>query len=55
MEQEVFIVKCYDKRELAQLYFPHAKGRVAVNRLRRWMHRCEPLMAEIQATDFHPR
>lgn len=55
MDQEGFIVKCYDKRELAQMYFPHSAARVAVNRLRRWMHRCEPLMAEIQTADFHPK
>ena len=55
MNQEGFIVKCYDKRELAQMYFPHSAARVAVNRLRRWMLRCEPLMAEIEATDFHPK
>ena len=55
MNQPIFEVKCYDKKDLAQLYFPDLNPRVSVNKLRRWMHRCEPLMNEILATDFHPK
>ena len=55
MDQHKFVVKCYDKHELAQLYFPELSLKVAVNKLRRWMLRCEPLMVEIRLTDYHPK
>lgn len=54
MRNSNFIVKCYEKQELAQMYFPDVSVRVAVNKLRRWMRKCRPLMNEILSTDFHP-
>lgn len=54
MNPSNFVVKCYDKQELAQLYFPDLTVRASVNKLRRWIRRCQPLMDEIRATDFHP-
>lgn len=47
-----FVVKCYNKQELAQMYFPDLSIRASVNKLRRWMRRCQPLMDEILSTDF---
>lgn len=55
MEQSEFVVKCYNKQELAQMYFPDLSIRASVNKLRRWMRRCQPLMDEILAMDFHPK
>ena len=55
MNQTNFVVKCYDKHELAHMYFPDLEISLAVNKLRPWMRRCEPLMLEIQAMDFHPK
>lgn len=54
MRNSNFIVKCYEKQELAQMYFPDVSVRVSVNKLRRWMRKCRPLMNEILSTDFHP-
>ena len=55
MNESVFVVKCYNKQELAQMYFPDLSVRASVNKLRRWMRRCGPLMDEILAIDFHPK
>ena len=55
MEHSDFVVKCYNKQELAQMYFPVLTIRASVNKLRRWMRRCKPLMNEILSTDFHPK
>lgn len=54
MNQPIFVLKCYNKQELAQMYFPDLNTRASVNKLRRWMRKCRPLMDEILATDFHP-
>ena len=55
MNQSDFVVKCYNKQELAQMYFPDISVRASVDQLRRCMRRCQPLMDEILATDFHPK
>ena len=55
MNQPDFVVKCYNKQDLAQMYFPDITVRASVNILRRWMRRCQPLMDEILSTDFHPK
>lgn len=55
MNQPDFVVKCYNKQELAQMYFPDISVRASVDKLRRWIRRCQPLMDEIMATDFHPK
>lgn len=55
MNESVFVVKCYNKQELAQMYFPDLSVRASVNKLRCWMRRCRPLMDEILAIDFHPK
>lgn len=44
MNQPDFVVKCYNKQDLAQMYFPDITVRASVNKLRRWMRRCQPLM-----------
>ena len=51
MEHSEFVVKCYNKQELAQMYFPDLTIRASVNKLRRWMRRCKPLMNEILSTE----
>ena len=52
MNQPDFVVKCYNKQDLAQMYFPDITVRASVNKLRRWMRRCQPLMDEILSTAF---
>ena len=37
MEHLEFVVKCYNKQELAQMYFPDLTIRASVNKLRRWI------------------
>lgn len=36
-------IRAYSKQELAQTYFPDIAPRSAVNRLRAWIDRCQPL------------
>lgn len=36
-------IRAYSKQELAQTYFPGIAPRSAVNRLRAWIDRCQPL------------
>ena len=55
MKHSEFVVKCYNKQEMAQIYFTDLTIRASVNKLRRWMRRCKPLMDEILSTDFHPK
>lgn len=36
-------IHCYEKSELALLYFPYATPHTALIRLNRWIRRCRPL------------
>lgn len=54
MEEEKFRVRCYDKNELAKMYFPKLSDHVSVAKLRCWMRNCTPLMEELATGDFHP-
>lgn len=56
MEEVKFCVRCYDKVELAKMYFPKLSDPVSVAKLRRWIRNCTPLMKELEAEgDFYPR
>lgn len=55
MEDTKFVIRCYDKCELAQLYFPTLTENAAVDKLRRWIRKCRPLMEEINEMDFRPK
>lgn len=55
MEEVRFCVRCYDKLELARMYFPYLSDPVSVAKLRRWMRNCMPLMEELTVGDFHPK
>ena len=55
MEEVRFCVRCYDKIELARMYFPNLSNPVSVAKLRRWMRNCMRLMEELTAGDFHPK
>ena len=52
MEEEKFRVRCYDKNELAKMYFPKLSDHVSVAKLRRWIRNCTPLMEELATGDF---
>lgn len=54
MEEEKFRVRCYDKNELAKMYFPKLSDHVSVAKLRRWMRNCTPLMEELATEIFIP-
>lgn len=56
MEEIKFYVRCYDKVELAKMYFPKLSNPVSVAKLRRWIRGCEPLMRELEmAGGIHPK
>lgn len=55
MNEIDFVIRCYEKNELARLYFPTLTENAAVDKLRRWIRKCRPLMEEIAATDFRPK
>lgn len=55
MQEDRFVIRCYDKCELAKLYFPTLEEYAAVDKLRRWIRKCGPLMDEIQEADFRPK
>ncbi|WP_333698475.1 DUF4248 domain-containing protein [Bacteroides congonensis] len=55
MKESNFVIRCYEKSELAHLYFPTLNGNAAVDKLRRWIRKCRPLMEEIETTDFRPK
>lgn len=48
-------IRCYQKSELAHLYFPCLSVESAVRRLMRWIHRCGDLMSELQKLDYRPK
>ena len=47
-------IRPYTKRELAQLYFPDTEPHTAVNRLMRWINRCQPLREALGETRYQP-
>ncbi|WP_288360235.1 DUF4248 domain-containing protein [uncultured Bacteroides sp.] len=55
MKESSFAIRCYDKNELAHLYFPTLTENAAVDKLRRWIRKCRPLMEEIESADFRPK
>lgn len=55
MEEVRFSVRCYDKIELAKMYFPKLSNPVSVAKLRRWMRKCTPLMEKLREGDFRPK
>ena len=56
MEEVKFYVRCYEKVELAKMYFPKLSNAVSVAKLRRWIRGCAPLMEELATGgDFHPK
>ena len=44
-----FRCRLYRKSELARLYFPHSTPRSAIRQLLRWINRCRPLRAALDA------
>ena len=45
----------FDKRVLAQLYYPENSPRIAVRRLKQAIRRCPELAAELTAHGYRPR
>ena len=55
MEDQKFTIRCYNKVDLATIYFKELSPNIAVAKLRRWIHNCQDLMEEIDHGDFHPK
>lgn len=55
MKESGFVIRCYEKNELARLYFPGLEENAAVDKLRRWIRKCGPLMEEIGSKEFRPK
>ena len=53
MELVKFEVRCYEKGELAQLYFPYLPKKAAGQKLRRWMQRCALLTKELETISYN--
>lgn len=45
-------IRAYSKQELAQTYFPDIAPRSAVNRLRAWIGRCQPLSQALHEAGY---
>lgn len=48
IENDIFIVRCYTKSELAELYFPGLNKKMGTKKLKRWIDRCTPLAEALQ-------
>lgn len=46
---KIFVARCYGKSELAEMYFPALGKDAAVQKLKRWIRKCSPLMQEMEA------
>lgn len=51
-EMELFVVKCYGKSELAQMYFPGLRRETAVQKLKRWIRKCSELSGELNKEEY---
>ena len=51
LNEEPFVFRVYRKLELAMRYFPDCSKETATRNLRRWIHRCKPLMEALNARD----
>lgn len=52
-EEKTFIIKSYDKAELAGLYSPGRSAAAALQTLYRWMRRCMPLQKELDEAGYN--
>ncbi len=50
-----FVLKAYDKAELAQLYCPGRTEDAALKTLLRWIRQCEPLVEALGEVDYNLR
>lgn len=50
--EEQFSVRSYKKTELARLYFPELDAKTGVQKIRRWIQRCQPLAKELEAARY---
>ena len=47
MEERAFVARCYNKSELAGMYFPDLCSGSAVQKLNRWIRKCTRLREEM--------
>lgn len=52
-EEKPFIIRAYDKAELAGLYSPGRTAAAALQTLYRWMQRNAPLKEELQEAGYN--
>lgn len=55
MENVLFFIKTYLKRDLALLYFPGSTPETATKNLNRWIQKCAPLRNELEQLNYSPR
>ncbi len=51
---ENFVLRSYDKIELARLYSPGRSDGAALQTLYRWINQCQPLKQALQSKGYHP-
>lgn len=54
-EDEPFRYRSYRKSELARLYFPQVSRTAALQNLRRWIDRCEPVRKGLKELGYDRR
>jgi hypothetical protein len=52
---ETFRARTYDRRELAQMYFPEATPDAAVRHLTQWIKNCPALTEALTRLGYKPR
>lgn len=49
---EKFVVRCYAKSELAEMYFPGLRREIAGQKLKRWIRKCSDLSNELTKEEY---
>lgn len=52
-EEQSFIIKAYTKAELAALYNPGLSPVLALQKLYRWMRKCNPLVEALEQSGYN--
>lgn len=47
-----FVVRCYGKSELAEMYFPDLRREAAGQKLKRWIRKCSDLSDELNKEEY---
>lgn len=53
-ECPLFVPRCYNKSELARMYFPGLRSASGVQKLNRWIRKCRQLHEELEQAGYAP-